>query len=287
MMKKAIYCAEPCEASSAARVALRKLLKDGVEKVLFVFDFDHTLSSSDSAQCHDHLALVDDDIVKREMAQYLDFKNGGHPSLRGKELSAWWFQVHDLLVDRKLTRVQLSSALKQTKIALRPRAKEAIEMTLTLSIPLTVVSAGLEHVIDGVMPFRTCSLDDECVLSDQKNTVHLVANRLLFKDDVAFSVRPDPPVTAANKSSIYARLRPFFDEVHGRGRTKVLLVGDSVGDVRAVENIPKTDLLTIGFFNPENPWSKRDAFDATFDILLPHTASFSWLEAELQEHLRN
>ena len=91
--KKAIYCGKPGDPGSAVRRAMRELLSEGVDRVIFIFDFDHTLSSMDSCQCHDHLAFVNDDVVREEMRQYLDFANGGHPKLKDKPLGEWWDQV--------------------------------------------------------------------------------------------------------------------------------------------------------------------------------------------------
>ena len=191
--------------------------------------------------------------------------------------------MHQLLIDRKITKKQLLAALEETPVSLRPGARAMIESLLQLRAPVAVISAGLEYVITKVMtPLRICPLEDR-----GGNCVHLVANRIVFQEDVCSGVLPEPPVTAANKHIIYDRLHTFFDTIL-TDRSRVLLVGDSVGDVRAVDSIPKSYLLKIGFFNPDNPFrSPRHKFDDAFDVLLPHTASFDWLLAELAPLLPN
>lgn len=248
-----------------------------VDNLHVIFDFDHTLTSAESSMCHDHLGDVEEEVKR-----YLDFSNGGHPKLRGLPMQAWWDQVHDLLVSKRVSRASLNTALDRHPIYLRHGVDETLELLLELEVPVTVISAGLEHVISRVLPFKTCSLDDDCVMR-QGDALHLVANRLVFDEDgKAMGAGPVPPVHAGNKDTVYERLRPFFDDVT-RTRKKVLVVGDSVGDVQAAKYVPKTHLHTVGYFNPKNPWAKRDQFDSTYDSLLPHTASLIWLYDALKK----
>mmetsp|Transcript_16999 Transcript_16999/g.25594 ORF Transcript_16999/g.25594 Transcript_16999/m.25594 type:complete len:339 (+) Transcript_16999:27-1043(+) len=285
--KIASYCHDPNAEDSEVRQRLRKFFRLNPDNIHCVFDFDHTLTSSDSAQCHDHLALIDDEYMRNEMYKYLDFEHGGHPEIRNKPIQEWWHSVHGLIVKRRITWTKLKESLAQTTIRLRPRAEHALSALLALHIPVTVVSAGLEHVIDLVLRpwFKIASLDDPNVISNTPFTIHLVANRILFDhDSTAATVRPHPPVTAANKHCIYERLQPFFDSFTA-ARKHILLIGDSVGDVQAIAKIPHSTSLKIGFYNPKNPWAKRDAFDLVYDILIPHTASLDWLDSELRHLL--
>lgn len=257
-----------------------------IDKLHVIFDFDHTLTSASSPQCHDHLADHEDATLAAEMRRYLDFSDGGHPKLRGLPIVEWWLQVHALLVSKRVSLAQLEAAQKRRPpIQLRHGVAETLTLLLELDVPVTVVSAGLHHVIERVLPFRVCTLADDCSMLRQTNTVHLVSNRLTFgPDGGAVGAAPDIPVHAGNKDTVYMRLRPYFDEVV-KSRTKLLVIGDSVGDVAAAKHIPKRQCQTVAYYNPANPWSNRDSFDRTYDALLPHTASMIWLHDGLSRLL--
>ena len=72
---------------------------------------------------------------------------GGPPPLRGRPFSAWWTDVHALLAQHRVTRAELAAALDASRPRMRAGAADALRALLELRVPVTVVSAGLEHVI--------------------------------------------------------------------------------------------------------------------------------------------
>ena len=117
-----------------------------------VFDFDRTLTAHDAPQCHDPLLRLEDESLQAALAPYWRFSDaGGPPPCRGRPFRCWWDDVHALLAAHGVTLAQLREAEAKKPCYLREGAREALAALLSLKVPTTVVSAGLEHVIVGVL----------------------------------------------------------------------------------------------------------------------------------------
>ena len=156
---------------------------------------------------------------------------------------------------------------------------------MSLKVPTTVVSAGLEHVIVGVLRAEGLEavsfLDDDLADAARPTRVRVLANRLVTDDDgTVTGALPDEPIHAKNKKDAYARLKPWF-AASATEATRLLVFGDSVGDAAVAAPVPAACKACVGFFDPANPWGKRAEFEAAFDCLLPHDASMAWLADHL------
>ena len=92
--------------------------------------------------------------------------------------------------------------------------------------------------------------------------VTICSNRLNYAADSApKSVSPDPPITSFTKQYAYKSASSFFKQ-HSTRRALIVL-GDSVTDVDASENVPSDRVLSVGFVNERPDASKHAvAFDA-------------------------
>ena len=80
------------------------------------------------------------------------------------------------------------------------------------------------------------------------------ANRMRYDaEGIVVGCEPSPPATSENKHVAYHDMRPRFEGVE-----RVLIVGDSCGDVQTAKAIP-AQYLAVGFYDPANPWKGRDA----------------------------
>ena len=251
-----------------------------------VFDFDRTLTAHDAPQCHDPLLRLEDEKLQAALAPYWRFSDeGGPPPCRGRPFRCWWDDVHALLAAHGVTLAQLREAEAKKPCYLREGAREALAALVSLKVPTTVVSAGLEHVIVGVLRSEGVDsvsfLDDDLADAKRPTRVRVLANRLVTDDDgTVTGALPEEPIHAKNKKDAYARLRPWF-AASATEATRLLVFGDSVGDAAVAAPVPASSKACVGFFDPANPWGKRAEFEAAFDCLLPHDGSLAWLTDHL------
>ncbi|KAJ1458620.1 HAD-like domain-containing protein [Pelagophyceae sp. CCMP2097] len=278
-----------CHGEAAARVRAVVVGGGGAAGLHAVVDFDRTLTAHDSSQCHDSLQLLPAPHAKLngEMARYLDFSDGGHPGLTGAPFSAWWDQVHALLRVHNVTRGDLAHAQGAARFALRPGAAEALHEMRRLGVPCTIVSAGLEHIILDLL--REAGFHDAVSAADCDGVhdarIRVLANRLEFcSEGKCVGCWPDPHVTSGNKRELtYTLLRAHFDAAPDAAGRRLVVIGDSCGDARVAGLVPAASTLTVGYYDPGNPWKTRPDFEKAFDVLLPHTDDLFWLGALLRD----
>ena len=72
------------------------------------------------------------------------------------------------------------------------------------------------------------------------------SNRLVFEPTSGHlrAIEPSPPITGLNKHHTYARNRRWFDEQAAAGRRQLLVVGDSLGDLRCAEGVPDSFVVS-------------------------------------------
>ena len=72
------------------------------------------------------------------------------------------------------------------------------------------------------------------------------SNRLVFEPASGHlrAIEPSPPITGLNKHHTYARNRRWFDEQAAAGRRQLLVVGDSMGDLRCAEGVPDSFVVS-------------------------------------------
>mmetsp|Transcript_12212 Transcript_12212/g.14189 ORF Transcript_12212/g.14189 Transcript_12212/m.14189 type:complete len:364 (-) Transcript_12212:469-1560(-) len=261
------------------------LLQEDVTHLHVLMDFDHTLTSHCSKQCHD--TLVNDEHLPgeffEEITRMLDFSTP-NPILEGKPAQYWWEHINNMFVSHKISEEQIRQTVLHTRttIRLREGAKELLQELNRLHIPLTIVSAGFSHIIEDI-------LECEEVLFDN---IRILSNELKFENGVVVGTHPNPPVHSYNKHLTYEMLQEWFDgESHhaitsaGHSQDtihrRLLVVGDSIGDTKIAENIPNATQLKVGFFK-ENIWHKREEFEEVYDVILPIHESLHWLTNELR-----
>jgi len=221
-----------------------------VNDCLVITDFDATLTTGDSQQCHDLCAespIMAADF-RRHFAPLLDWS--ANPEIDGIE---WWDRAHALMVHYGAPKRQLIPRIvREARMVPRPGALELLKRLEELGIPVLIVSAGLSDVIEEF-------LRQHGALSEN---VTVCSNRLNYAaDQTPKSVCPSPPITSFTKQYAYASASSFFEQ-HAT-RKNLIVLGDSVTDVDASRNVPCEQCLSVGFLNSRpDGLAHINAFDA-------------------------
>lgn len=238
--------------SSAAWESKRaEFARLAADNLLVITDFDATITSGDSEQCHDVMGnskLLCSEF-RREFAPLLDWST--NTAIDGVE---WWDVAHGLMIKYGMPQRNIIPRLvREAKMVPRPGALELLKRLEELNVPVLIVSAGLSDVIEEF-------LRQHGALSEN---VTVCSNRLNYQADTTpKSVAPSPPITSFTKEYAYSSASAFFAE-HAKRRA-VIQLGDSLTDVDPARHVPYDHLLSIGFVNERlDPTKHYNTFDAT------------------------
>jgi len=218
--------------------------------IIVITDFDATITSGDSEQCHDLVggSKLLPDGFRSEFAPLLDWTT--NTNIDGVE---WWDQAHALMIKHGTPQRNIIPRLvREAKMVPRPGALEMLQHLERNGIPVLIVSAGLTDVIEEF-------LRQHGALSEN---VTICSNRLNYEADATpKSVAPEPPITSFTKEYAYSSASSFFSQ-HA-DRRGIIQLGDSLTDVDPAKKVPYDHLLSIGFLNARPDGRKHaEAFDA-------------------------
>ena len=214
--------------------------------LLVITDFDATVTTGDSEQCHDLMGasqLMSDDF-RKEFAPLLDWTTD--TNIDGVK---WWDTAHALVVKHGMPRRNMIPRLvRDARMVPRPGVLELLAELEELNVPVLIVSAGVSDIIEEF-------LRQHGALSEN---VTVCSNRLNYAADSApSSVSPDPPITSFTKAYAYSSSSAFFRQ-HA-ARKSLIVLGDSVTDVDASINVPHDVSLSVGFLNSRPDATKHSA----------------------------
>eukprot|EP00656_Telonema_subtile_P007672 TRINITY_DN13602_c0_g1_i2.p1 TRINITY_DN13602_c0_g1~~TRINITY_DN13602_c0_g1_i2.p1 ORF type:complete len:214 (+),score=55.30 TRINITY_DN13602_c0_g1_i2:314-955(+) len=211
----------------------------------------------------------------------LDFSTP-NPVTEGKPFGAWWEHIHDQFVQTRVHREQMNSLVLHAAsgMELRPGVKEAMLELQRLSIPVTVVSAGLTPVIEEVLEQAGLTADG----------VYVCANKPCFDEHNGRATHwePSTPLHSRNKAGARLAYGDQFVSAADANRPHVLVLGDSLGDVHAAGGLcpESTTCLSVGFYDPGRVWGQsQEQFQEAYDVLLEgQEGDFNWLTQALMQH---
>jgi HAD superfamily hydrolase (TIGR01544 family) len=259
------------------------IAQDGPDKLLFLSDFDQTLTrywvngkrGFTSYKVVEISPLMSEDY--REKARQLADKY--HPievavdiSLEEKiqHMVKWWEGNHELMIGERIKRSQLKEMVANANIQFRDKCEELFRELDSFNIPLLVFSAGLGDTLLEV--FRQ--------FSAVRPNLHVVSNRLVFDEAGVAVSHSHPLVHSYNKGKSPEQLAAVESFIVGR--SNVILAGDSQGDPKMADSLPHTHhVLKIGFLNHDVK-DLLDLYMDIYDIVLTGDCDMTVVNAVMQ-----
>ncbi|KAJ3323836.1 hypothetical protein HDV06_001206 [Boothiomyces sp. JEL0866] len=257
----------------------RKLLQINQQKsehLHIIADFDMTLTKywqngKRSLSSHGVLeeSSVLDETVKRKMRDTyhkfypIEISHSITIEEKTKAMVEWWTTTHTLLQNAGLTRQDIKNMVIEKPVTFRPLLHEFIELVSERKIPLLVFSAGLADVIETILVNNELWTDDMAIVS----------NRMIFENDVCVGFQ-DPLIHALNKNEA-----GMSENVHAQkvsNRDNVVLMGDSIGDLKMADGIRHDTKLTIGFLNHDVELL-LEKYEQNFDVVLVNDTSLEFV----------
>ncbi|KAJ3017367.1 5'-nucleotidase, cytosolic III [Thoreauomyces humboldtii] len=246
---------------------LTSIIADGKDHLHIISDFDMTISKfwvngernigshrvlALSSRVPEGFAIKTHEIYKKyypmEISQTLS-----HPE-KVQAMVEWWSTAHEMILELNLKKEELNEMANEVDVEMRGGVSTLVNECEALEIPLLVFSAGLGDVIEAVMRKQNLL----------RPNVHIVSNLLHFgKDGVADGFQ-GPIIHTFNKQE--AVVGGVYGEAM-KGRANVILMGDSLGDLRMGQGLKHDTQLTIGFLNHDKELL-IEQYSEAFDIVV-------------------
>ena len=178
-----------------------------------------------------------------------------------KAMHTWWVEHFNLLVEYKLNIKDIEKIIESQKVVLRSGVPQLFSKLKEKNIPLIILSSN-NLGTDSIRMY----FEKEKIMNDN---VNIISNEPVWdKDGFAVSI-VEPIIHIANKDESVLRDNPIFDKI--RDRKNVILLGDSLEDVKMVSGFEYDNLIKIGFYNEETDNNLYN-FKQVFDIIILNDA---------------
>jgi 5'-nucleotidase len=194
---------------------------------------------------------------------------------KNKKMKEWWINIYKLLVEcgltEKIIKDSVNDQIKNNKIELRDGLEEFLKILNDKKVPFIIMSAT------GIGNLAIEFLKEKKIFH---NNIHFIGNTLEFNKEGKFLGMEDHKIIhSLNKHETELKSLPIYKEIIKR--KNVILLGDSVDDVRMVEGFNYENLVKIGFLNyPEE--ESLEEYKKFFDIIILNDGSFEYIDSILK-----
>lgn len=251
-------------------------IKDWTDQSIHVVtDFDRTITLGSSDSSWGILSksnLVPKEYVSERQALFdyyrpievdetLDYET------KNRLMSEWWNKHINLLIKYQLSEEVIVSAARNLRVmSFRKGAKELLSHLHQKGIPVMIISAGIGNFIKQYLIQNNCDFDN----------IYILSNFIQFENGIAVGVS-DNVIHSCNKNEV-----SFPNDMKQliAHRPNIILLGDSISDIRMVQEENRESALKIGFLE-EKVDQNMAIFKDKFDIVCTDNTSFEELGKQL------
>mmetsp|Transcript_17684 Transcript_17684/g.39765 ORF Transcript_17684/g.39765 Transcript_17684/m.39765 type:complete len:321 (+) Transcript_17684:59-1021(+) len=260
-----------------------RVLQAGKGQVGLLLDFDRTMTKSflddgqKSLDCHSILASIPKVTseckhrMEELMDKYYPIEIDPHMSKEEKtpHMIEWYLKVNQLLEAQNFTVDDVHNAVAECKaFSLRRGVEDLLRLAITKNIPVIIVSAGLGNIIQEVVEQRIWPATGLEGSPWQK--MRVLSNTLMWDKNGNHTGFSKPLVHVYNKSLKDA---PRDVMLLLRGRDKVVVCGDSTGDLTMADGLNASDVVKFGFLS-EKIEERFPQYKEGFDRVILNDGTF-------------
>ncbi len=263
----------------------KEMQRSGPDKIHVLSDFDRTLTYGTTngiktpsiiSMLRDGKHLTDDyaDKAHSLFNKYHPLESDLNIPLRERKelMQEWWKNHHDLLIKSGLSKNDLEDTVKNGHVKFREGVPEFVDLLYNKKIPLVIMSAcGCGEAVK--MFFQK-------IKKDHSNIFYIINKYHWDKNGKALSAK-EPIIHALNKDETVLENFPNVYK-HIKERKKVILLGDSIGDIDMIKGFRYEKLLKIGFLNSGYERLREKYLDS-FDIVLEGDKDFYFINKLFKE----
>jgi len=271
-MKKEIIISNPTKFKEKKQ----KLLLEGVKNIHFVSDFDKTLSKAfdRNKQIHTIIAQIregkylSNDYTKKAYelhAKYYPIELSNTLPLEEKKnkMVEWWSTHINFIANNGMNK-KIVNDIADNKIILRTGAIDFFKLLKKKKIPLLILSAALGDVIERILKIKKVNY----------NGVHTISNFFSFDKKGNVLGYKGKIVHSLNKNEFEIKSTTFYNKI--KERKNIILLGDTIDDLKMVEGTKYDEIIKIGFLNDKIKENLKD-YKKAFDVVILNDGTMNFV----------
>ncbi|XP_005584257.3 7-methylguanosine phosphate-specific 5'-nucleotidase isoform X2 [Macaca nemestrina] len=252
LMKATVLMRQPGRVQEIVGV----LRKGGGERLQVISDFDMTLSrfAYNGKRCPSSYNILDNSKIISEECR--------------KELTALLHHYYPIEIDPHRTIKEKLPHMVEWE-----GYKTFFNTLYHNNIPLFIFSAGIGDILEEII--RQMKVFHP--------NIHIVSNYMDFNEDGFLQGFKGQLIHTYNKNSSVCENSGYFQQLEGK--TNVILLGDSIGDLTMADGVPGVqNILKIGFLN-DKVEERRERYMDSYDIVLEKDETLDVVNGLLQHIL--
>lgn len=247
-------------------------IKDWQDESTYVLtDFDRTITEGNSESSWGILStskMVPQEYIEErkklfdyyrpfEVDEKLDYQT------KNKLMIEWWSKHVGLLIKYRLPEKVINESISNVNVmSFREGGKEFLKNMWSRNIPVIIISAGIGNFIEQFLIKNDCYFDN----------ISIISNFIRFENGIAVGVY-DNIIHSLNKNevSLSEKLKSVL-----KNRKNIILLGDSISDIKMSRTELRTNALKIGFLE-ENIEENMSCYIDNFDIVCTNNTGYSEL----------
>jgi 5'-nucleotidase len=275
-----IYISNPQEVEKK----IAQMKKDGLESLQVLTDFDRTLTKANvngepipsimkllrsGAYISPEYNDAADALAKKYHPIEIDLTIPYDE--RKKAMEKWWSDHFDLLIKSGLNKKHLEQIVMDERLQFREGALKAVDYLNQNNIPLVIISSsGLGETIPLLLEKH----------KRMYNNVHIITNEYVWDSKGKATGMTGPTIHVMNKDESALKTLPVFETI--AHRKNVILLGDSIDDLKMIGDFKYDNLLTLGFLDA-NIEANRPAYQKAFDVVLEGDETFDYVNKLMEK----
>ncbi|XP_078620321.1 cytosolic 5'-nucleotidase 3-like isoform X4 [Branchiostoma floridae x Branchiostoma japonicum] len=248
---------------------LCQLIQDGKSKLQVITDFDYTITRwayKGTRVAASFNVLENSSLVPESKKQILDeLRDTYYPIEINAKMTIeekipfmmeWYTKGTGVLVECGLKQSDLSLAVKESNAQMRDGCDWQFHTLHEHSVPMLIFSAGIGDILEEIIKQH----------SQMYANMRVVSNYMDFNHDGMLVGFKGDLVHTYNKNEGALRNSDYFTTL--KERRNIILMGDSMGDLRMADGVPNMQhILKIGFLN-DNIEERLEKYKEAYDIVL-------------------
>ncbi len=263
------------------------IINDGVDNLMVLSDFDRTLTygSIDGRKTPSMIAILRENgnylggdyaekaSILAQKYKPIEFDPKIDQTEKERAMTDWWSKHLELLVEKKLSKDHLRKIVDSRKISFRDKAGDVFKFLNEYNIPLIVISAS--------------GLGDEAILmffrkEDQLYpNIFILSNSFIWNNEGNVVGYEEAVIHSLNKDKISIKDCNLNRKI--KDRKNIILLGDTLDDVKMADNFYYENLIKICFLNDEAVDS-FDEYKRIYDVLILNDSSMDFVNNFLKSY---
>lgn len=256
--------------------ALNKTKNWKDDEIYVLADFDRTITIGSSMTSWSVLSKSDKvpKCYVQERQEYYDYyrpieiDESLDYETKNRLMKEWWIKHIELFVKYGISEEIINEAARDIRVmSFRACAYNFLKSMYDRDIPVIIISAGIGNFIKEFLKMNNAYFEN----------IFIVSNFIEFKNGIASGVIGN--IThSLNKNEVSL---PDDLKFLIKNRSHVILLGDSLGDIRMVSEERKKDSLKIGFLE-EKVEENMDSYKEAFDVVCTDNTGYDDLGEKIK-----